>query len=207
MKRPILSCSFSQIALLGVGLLTACITAKAQSEPKPSPQLVTSKVAYPVISKLNEEGRLVAPLFGEMKIIDLKADDCFGVLWPDGTRLIGQSSGHDYGLEFNYSGEPRQTNIGLLYVEKDVVVGGEVLAAGPYFVFVSPGVATLFTEKHEGSTPVSTSVKLGLVTALEAASLERKATNRPRIGIRVEGAKAHLEIGANRFELRPAEKK
>lgn len=200
-KNPSFSIAFLASCLCVLG---APLSGQTPAPTAPQAVAVAEADAHAAIVKLNETKRLVAPLFGQMQLTDLRAEDCFGVRWPDGTRLMGHSSGRDYGLEFGYSGEPRQSGIAVLFVEKDVELGSKRVTAGPYFVFVSPAVATLFTEKRDGPTPVSSSVSLELAIPLDAATLEPRAPKRPRVRVTLDDRKVRIVVGDNKFDLKPA---
>ncbi len=157
------------------------------------------EAVFKTFKALDEVRELVPPVFGgPSSAPNLDVANCFGLKLPNGTKVMAESSGRDYGLTFGYAGEAQKTAIGLLRVDGPVVLENKQLSPASYIVFVSPESVSLMTSSVADGTY---SHSLPLTSKLDAESLRPKALQRLRFTLEVDGAKAFLRIGENRFGI------
>ena len=161
---------------------------------------IAPEAVFKAFKALDETRSLVPPVFGgPSSAPNLAVANCFGLKLPNGTRVMAESSGRDYGLTFGYAGEAQKTAIGLLRVEGPVLLGDKPLSPGSYIVFVAPDSVSLMASSSTGGTSLES---FTLDSKLDAVSLQPKAPQRLRFSLVGEGSRAFLMIGENRLSIR-----
>lgn len=145
-KKSTLAAIALFVVLMGTIWVPITATAGLQHpEPSASAAALAAGDAFDLLKSLNERGEMV-PSFQDRKLsyggFDKK--NCFGLRVPGGARIVGESSGKDYGMyEVTHSGGVAAVQIGFLYSESDLVVGTAALPKGSYMVFLAPEKLTL----------------------------------------------------------------
>ena len=147
---------------------------------------------------------------------DLKAEGCFGVRLANGLRLVGESSGSDYGIHGYTIDKDGKKDlsvlIGVLHAEFPFSIGGRPLPRGPYVVHASQGNLELkgnhqskmhYDSNRGKQVPDEKSEKLVLKVPLPEALLAEKATEIPRFSLAVEKGAIVLALHGNTWKLVP----
>jgi hypothetical protein len=99
MKKAIggVICFLLVSAVSAAGAQTASQKATSTPEALAKPALVlAAEKVFIALKQLNDRKELVPPPFGPGIYEGLKQENCFGLLLPNGLRLMGESSGTDY---------------------------------------------------------------------------------------------------------------
>jgi hypothetical protein len=147
----------------------------------------------------------------------LKPENCFGVRLANGLRLVGESSGSDYGTHgYTTDKDGKRQDIfvliGVLYAEFPFDIEDQPLPAGPYVVEAHQHALELIGN-HESKThydsfrgkqvPDEVKKKSPLKTPLPEALLAEKAKEIPRFSLAVEKGAIVLALHGNTWKLVP----
>lgn len=189
------------VFFVSIGTNWAPVAATAgfqRAEPGASPAALTTADAFDLLRSLNERGEMV-PSFLDKKrgYKGLDKKNCFGIKIEGGARIVGESTGKDYGMyEMGQSIPMKVTavQIGFLYSEADLAIGTTALPKGPYMVFLAPEKLTF-----KGKELKSTSVPLP--SRVSDSILSSKKPPRFSLAHSAEGISVMVE--GNRLLLQP----
>ncbi len=199
MRRSVL---FIVAPLLCFGLTSYV---KAQQPPAKSAQLLSPQQAFEILKQVDEKSELVPRRLLDMGMgyAKLNPESCFGLVLPNGKRMVGESKGDNYGMTLKYSGDQYGSYlIGFLYSEDDFSLegkiigkGAETLTKGSYAVFVSVEKLMLF------GNAVS-SQDFAISSKLDEKLLDDKSHKRPRFSLTQEGGNLLLAVEGNKFPIK-----
>jgi hypothetical protein len=132
-------------------------------QPSESVVALVPAEAFDLLKSLNGRGEMVPSFQGQKRGYGgLDRKNCFGFRFTGGARVVGESSGRDYGMYQMSDGAPMRVEavmIGFLYSEANLIVSTASLAKGSYIVFLGPEALT-FKGKELASTEVRLSSRL-----------------------------------------------
>jgi len=168
------------------------------SEPRVSAALLTAADAFDLLRSLNERGEMV-PSFMDQKrgYKGLDKKNCFGVRVERGARIVGESSGKDYGMYEMGESLPMKVTavqIGFLYSEADLAIGTAALPKGSHMVFLAPEKLTF-----KGKELKSTSVPLPSRVSESILSSKKP----PRFSLTHDAEGISVVVEGNRLLLQP----
>ncbi len=150
------------------------------------------------------------------KLTALTSERCFGIRLPNGLRLVGQSSGKDYGVRGSNTTSDGQRRekvlIGSFYSEFPFLFEAKRFAAGPYLVLVFRNALELHGDDHSGThydanrrsqVPNALVEEIPFRSPIPDELLAEKATVLPRFGIGVENAAVFLTLLDNKLRITP----
>lgn len=183
----------------GMQWATVAATSRLQqAEPGASATALTAADAFDLLRSLNERAEMV-PSFLDQKrgYKGLDKKNCFGIRIGHGARIVGESTGKDYGMyEMSQSSPMKVTavQIGFLYSEADLAIGTAALPKGPYMVFLAP-------EKliFKGQELKSTNVLLPSKVSDSILSSKKP----PRFSLAPEAEGIFVVVEGNKLPLQP----
>jgi hypothetical protein len=215
MKRVILvvCCVFLVVALGAVLAKIAPIRTRFWPTAKPRP--LSQAESFEFLARLNQAEKIFPqshplPLRGYLEGAR-KPENCFGVRLASGLRLVGESSGSDYGVR-EHGEQGLSVLIGVLHAEFPFAIDDQPLAAGPYIVQVGQSALEL-RGNHESKTrfntallrqvPVQVTKRFPLKVTLPEALVAEKAKEIPRFSLGVDNGAIVLTLHGNTWKLVP----
>ena len=177
--------------------------------PAPSPaktdllpaEEITQEEAFARMKELNDAKKLISTMFGPARYKALEQENCHGLRFRDGTRLLWESLGKYYNLRMETISAASQKTyeaIGIVYAETDFRLGDKVFEKGPYMVYASP--EELFLHTWEGKKD---SGVFAFQNKLDPTAFDAKADKAPRLAFVQTKEGLFLEVGKNSFPVFP----
>jgi hypothetical protein len=135
-------------------LVTALPVASQQKTPSTSPASLSPTEAFEILNALNEKEKLLPASFMFATGRKLSAENCFGIVTPQGLRLAGESTG-EVGLSGSITSPQGQKRvmvfIGILYSEFPFILQAKTFPSGPYMLMAFRDAIELSGDDKSGT--------------------------------------------------------
>ena len=167
-----------------------------------NPLPLSQQEAFDFLQQLNNEGKMVPPIYGTAIYKKLSKNNCFGIRLNNGKRIIGECAGKDYGHYLTSTTIPIKTTalqIGFLYSEIALVHSDQFIPKGSYEVYAGPNKLTLMTGRQGSQNiPEIQTYEITLNSPLPQSMLESKTSPRYTL-IRQDEYTIAIELGTNQI--------
>lgn len=165
-------------------------------------QVLPAQQAFELLQELAEHKLLIAMLGGRRVPLPLNPESSFGLLLPSGLRLLGESSGKDYGLSL---GQGFGVMIGSLYSEADFLIypiyelplEGTSFEKGPYLLFTNPQQLIVL---GTGSQYSGKDIRFYLFSKIDESLFS--SSKRPRFSIEQEAEDIFILVEGNKLKIK-----
>lgn len=161
---------------------------------------LSAQEAFRILKELNGQKKLAPAFFDEpAEYTGLRPENCFGLILPNGLRLVGESSGHGYGLDYQSAGK-WFVLIGFLYSETGFSVSNQPFTKRAYSIFAASDVVGISTGKLGDlkTVPISSKIDESLLKGGQGGS----SLKRSRFSLTQEGGDILLNVEGNKIVVK-----
>jgi len=151
------------------------------------PKLLKANQAFQIFNNLNNQEKLLpSPMVGRYN--NLSKNNCFGLVLPNGSRILGESSGKDYGLSIVYFEGGSMVSpalIGMLKSELGFSIENTNFKKGLYLLYLTPQKLVFFGGKSDATMDefMSSRKSFKLNSKIDSSLLEKDSSVRPKYSL------------------------
>lgn len=173
--------------------------------------------AFAYVKRLNDARHLLPQSewwFGR-QLENVRPGSCFGIALPSGLRLVGESSGRNYGIQsFTVDAAGRSIAsvlVGVFHAEFPFAVEGKSFLKGSYLVWARPDSliftgddSTIARRDNRGRAfPRETRAAVRLSSPLPDSLITEKAVSRPQVMVELKAQSLVFRVLEHEFLITP----